>query len=117
MGQLLRIKWAHRPTLQGGSQQNPATEATRYDIKGRKYIGTLKKCYFEDVGLFNAHLGYRLYYIQSALNLGADERRGRERRSLRLIGDGFRKTVIVNKVMRPHAEDDGILTMGCSAFR
>lgn len=92
-------------------------EATRYDIKSRKYIGTPKKYYFEDVGLRNAHLGYRLYYIQPALNLGEDEKREQDRRSLRLIGDSFRKIVVVNKVMRQHTEDDGILTMGCSAFR
>lgn len=31
----------------------------RYDIKGRKYIGTPYKIYFEDVGLRNARLGFR----------------------------------------------------------
>ena len=35
------------------------TESTRYDIKGRKYIGTPKKYYFEDAGLRNARLGFR----------------------------------------------------------
>lgn len=34
-------------------------EATRYDIKGRHYIGSPKKYYFEDVGLRNARLGFR----------------------------------------------------------
>ena len=33
--------------------------ATRYDIKGRKYIGAQLKYYFEDVGLRNARLGFR----------------------------------------------------------
>lgn len=31
----------------------------RYDVKGRKYIGTPLKYYFEDVGLRNARLGFR----------------------------------------------------------
>lgn len=35
------------------------SEAMRYNIKGRKYIGTPKKYYFEDVGLRNARLGFR----------------------------------------------------------
>ena len=34
-------------------------EAVRYDVKGRKYIGTPVKYYFEDVGLRNARLGFR----------------------------------------------------------
>lgn len=34
-------------------------EAKRYDVKGRKYIGTPLKYYFEDVGLRNARLEFR----------------------------------------------------------
>ncbi|MDE6700494.1 MAG: ATP-binding protein [Acetatifactor sp.] len=34
-------------------------EANRYDVKGRKYIGTPLKYYFEDIGLRNARLGFR----------------------------------------------------------
>ena len=34
-------------------------EALRYDVKGRKYIGTETKYYFEDVGIRNAILGFR----------------------------------------------------------
>lgn len=33
--------------------------AFRYDVKGRKYIGTPYKIYFEDVGLRNARLNFR----------------------------------------------------------
>ena len=61
---------------------------------------------------FVANLGYRRYYIQSALSLDTDEKREQEKRSLRLIGDSFKKIVIVNKVMKPYMDDDGILTMG-----
>lgn len=35
------------------------SEANRYDIKGRKHIGAVRKYYFEDVGLRNARLGFR----------------------------------------------------------
>ena len=34
-------------------------KANRYNVKGRKYIGTPVKYYFEDVGLRNARLGFR----------------------------------------------------------
>lgn len=34
-------------------------EAVRFDVKGRHYIGSPKKYYFEDVGLRNARLGFR----------------------------------------------------------
>jgi len=34
-------------------------EALRYDVKGRKYIGTESKYYFEDVGIRNAVIGFR----------------------------------------------------------
>lgn len=35
------------------------SEANRFDVKSRKYIGTPLKYYFEDVGLRNARLGFR----------------------------------------------------------
>ena len=147
-----------------------ASEATRYDVKGRRYIGTPKKYYFEDMGLRNArlgfrqveeshimenviynelrargfsvdvgvvdrrmknngrdercryevdfvaNLGYRRYYIQSALQLDTPEKVAQEKRSLTLIDDSFRKIVVVNRVMRPYMDDDGILTMGLFDF-
>ena len=34
-------------------------KAVRYDIKGRKYIGTPSKYYYTDLGLRNARLGFR----------------------------------------------------------
>ncbi len=35
------------------------SKANRYDVKGRKYIGTPVKYYFEDIGLRNAQLNFR----------------------------------------------------------
>ena len=34
-------------------------QALRYDLKGRKFINTSRKYYFEDIGLRNARLGFR----------------------------------------------------------
>ena len=34
-------------------------KADRYDVKGRKYIGTPSKYYFSDIGLRNARLNFR----------------------------------------------------------
>lgn len=36
-------------------------EARRYDIRGRRYIGSPKKYYFEDLGLRNARLNFRQF--------------------------------------------------------
>ena len=35
--------------------------ASRFDIKGKKYINSLSKYYYEDIGLRNARLGFRQY--------------------------------------------------------
>ena len=145
-------------------------EAVRYDVKGRRYIGTPKKYYFEDVGLRNARLGfrqveethimenviynelrargfsvdvgevekrvqvngkeerrrcevdfvanmgYRRYYIQSALALPDEEKAAQEKAPLKAIDDSFRKVVVVKDVMKPYMDRDGILTMGLYDF-
>lgn len=33
----------------------------RFDLRGKRYIGTLYKYYFQDIGLRNAHLNFRQY--------------------------------------------------------
>ena len=146
------------------------SEAIRFDVKGRKYIGTPKKYYFEDVGLRNArlgfrqveeshlmeniiynelrargfsvdvgvvekrskiggrderqryevdfvaNLGFRRYYIQSALRLDTPEKTAQEKRSLVAIGDNFKKIIVVNRVMKPYMDDDGILYLSLFDF-
>ena len=68
-------------------------EARRYDVKGRKYIGSPKKYYFEDMGLRNARLSFRqveeTHIMENVIynelrargfsvDVGSVEKRGRE---------------------------------------
>lgn len=76
-------------------------KAKRYDVKGRKYIGSPVKYYYSDIGLRNvrlnfrqtedgvnkktnlevdfvANLGSKKYYIQAALLVGDEEKRKQE---------------------------------------
>lgn len=147
-------------------------KAQRYDIKGRKYIGTPAKYYFEDMGLRNARLnfrqteythllenvvynelrlrgfavdvgqmpvvqtadgtgkrqrkmlevdfvcnkGYRRYYIQTALSLHSEEKKSQETLSLRKIGDGFSKVLIVGMPTPRYQNADGITIMSIYDF-
>ena len=145
--------------------------ATRYDVKGRKYIGSPYKYYFSDVGLRNARLHFRQqeenhimeniiynelcirdfnvdvgvveycykdaekkskrayleidfvasqgskkYYIQSALTVTDAEKREQEIRSLKRVGDSFRKIVVVKDNIIPWHDEDGILYIGIEQF-
>ncbi len=138
-------------------------KAERFDIKGRKYIGMLYKCYYQDVGLRNAILSFRqvesshlmenvIYnemrmrgwlvdvgnifhrirnsegtqqrvtlevdfvcnkgseriYIQSAWRMPDEAKVEQEKRSLRLIGDSYRKLLVVGEHTKPWNDEDGI---------
>ena len=138
-------------------------KSERYDIKGRKYIGSLSKYYYQDIGLRNAILSFRqneathimenvIYnemrirgwlvdvgnifhrvrnsegqqqrvtlevdfvcnkgseriYIQSAWKMPDEEKLKQEKRSLRLIGDSFRKLLIVGEHTKPWSDQYGI---------
>lgn len=147
-------------------------EARRFDVKGRKYIGTPLKYYFEDVGLRNTRLGFRQqdrphlmeniiynelrlrgfqvdvgnvkqrfmdketgsrlsrtleidfvanrgsrrYYIQSAWAIPSEEKMEQEKASLLALDDSFKKIIIVNEVLRPFQDENGILTLGLFDF-
>ena len=146
-------------------------KAERYDVKGRKYIGSPLKYYFSDVGLRNARLNFRQqeenhimenivynelcnrdftgdvgvveysykdkekkskrtqleidfvankgskkYYVQSALTISDDEKREQEIRSLKRVGDSFKKIVVVKDKIIPWHDDDGILYIGIEQF-
>lgn len=146
-------------------------KAERYDVKGRKYIGSPLKYYFSDVGLRNARLNFRQqeenhimeniiynelcgrdfsvdvgvveycykdvekkskrtqleidfvankgskkYYVQSALTVADEEKRKQEIRSLKRVGDSFKKIVVVKDNIIPWHDDDGILYIGIEQF-
>lgn len=145
--------------------------ASRYDVKGRKYIGSPFKYYFSDVGLRNARLNFRQqeenhimeniiynelcirdfnvdvgiveycykdaekkskrayleidfiankgskkYYVQSALTVADEEKREQEIRSLKRVGDSFKKIVVVKDNIIPWHDDNGILYIGIEQF-
>jgi predicted AAA+ superfamily ATPase len=146
-------------------------KAVRYDIKGRKYISTPAKYYFEDLGLRNARLnfrqteqthlmenlifnelrlrgysvdvgqvtyytkdeqgkserkilevdfvcnkGYERIYIQSAFALPTPEKQDQEFKSLKNIGDDFKKVVIVGGMQPTYYNDNGILILNIYDF-
>ena len=146
-------------------------KSVRFDLKGKRYIGSLSKYYFTDIGIRNAILGFRQqeeshimeniifnelrirgfrvdvgnlvqrttdkqgktvrkslevdfvansgnnrYYIQSALDMPTREKVEQETRSLREIGDSFKKIVIVKGRIKPRRDDSGILTIGLFDF-
>ena len=65
---------------------------------------------------FIATNGIDKYYIQSAYNLPTDEKREQELRSLKKIGDSFRKIVILGDDIATYTNDDGIIFMGLYQF-
>lgn len=143
----------------------------RYNIKGKKYINTLAKYYFTDIGLRNALLDFRQieethlmeniiynelrmrgfsvdvgcvestirtedgaqkrvqykvdfvankgsqrYYIQSALSMPDEAKIQQETKSFRIIGDGFKKVIVVGSNIMPHRNIDGYLLIGIYDF-
>ncbi len=145
--------------------------AQRYNVKGRKYISSPSKFYFEDIGLRNARLnfrqnepnhimenivynelrhrgfnvdvgvvekkekqadgslkrayleidfiarqGSRCYYIQSAWRMSDPEKEIQEKMSLKMVGDFFKRIILVDEVVRPQYDDNGILIMSIYDF-
>lgn len=91
-------------------------EAQRFDVKGRKYIGSPLKYYFEDIGLRNARLGFRQHEETHLMeNILYNELRAR----------GFnvdvgvvpiRKTVNSGERERSQLEIDFIATLGSRKY-
>ena len=65
---------------------------------------------------FIATNGIDKYYIQSAYNLTTDEKREQELKSLKKIGDSFRKVVILGDDIATYTNEDGIIFMGLYQF-
>lgn len=112
------------------------SKASRYDIKGRKYIGANLKYYFTDVGIveiydtdrkktrihkqlevdFVVNQGSQRYYIQVAYDMNTEEKQIQELKSLRSISDSFKKIVIVNGTLKPWRNEEGFVIMGMKYF-
>ena len=63
-----------------------------------------------------ANKGSQRYYIQSAYALPTSEKVDLEERSLRNIGDSFKKIVIVNDDIMLKRNDAGVVTMSIRDF-
>ena len=146
-------------------------KSDRYDIKGKKYIASLSKYYFQDPGLRNAILsfrqmeenhimeniiynelryrgflvdvgnvtirtkdkegnpvrltlevdfvankGSRRYYIQSAWKMQDESKQEQEIRSLRAIGDSFKKIIVTGEQVKLKRDESGITTIPIIQF-
>ena len=65
---------------------------------------------------FVCNLGSRRYYLQSAFRMPDEEKMEQEKRSLKQIGDAFKKMVIVGERMKLHRDDFGIVMTGIYEF-
>lgn len=65
---------------------------------------------------FIATNGIDKYYIQSAYNMPTDEKKEQELKSLKKIGDSFRKIVILGDDIATYTNEDGIIFMGLYQF-
>ncbi|MBQ2188151.1 MAG: ATP-binding protein [Bacteroidales bacterium] len=145
--------------------------AEQYDIKGKNYIDSPMKYYFQDLGLRNSVLSFRQieethlmenlifnelkirgflvdvgvvpmrirnaegvqqrssyevdfvankgsqrYYIQSAWRMPTEEKAEQETRSLRSIGDSFKKIIITGENTLLKRDEYGITTMNIIQF-
>ncbi len=61
-------------------------------------------------------MGSRRYYVQSALTVDADEKRLQEERTLDLIGDSFKKIIVVKDDIKARRDGSGITTIGLWNF-
>lgn len=65
---------------------------------------------------FVANQGNRRYYIQSAYQMYEPEKQEQERKSLKYIGDSFKKMIIVRDDTMPWRDDNGFVIMGLKDF-
>ena len=92
------------------------SKAVRYDIKGRKYIGSPTKFYFEDVGLRNARLNFRQTEENHIMeNIIYNELRIRGYRVDVGLVEVFGKNS-ENKTEKKHLEVDFVATKGSEKY-
>jgi predicted AAA+ superfamily ATPase len=90
-------------------------ETRRYDIKGRRQIGSPKKYYFEDVGLRNARLGFRQVEQTHIMeNIVYNELRARG--YLVSVGVVEKRQTTNGKQQRTQLEVDFVASLGSSRY-
>lgn len=91
-------------------------ESQRYDVKGRKLIGAVRKYYFEDMGLRNARLGFRQVEETHIMeNIVYNELRARGYLvNVGAVEERFRRED--GKVGRKQLEVDFVATKGSERF-
>ncbi|MCD8209959.1 MAG: ATP-binding protein [Prevotella sp.] len=90
-------------------------KSMRYDIKGKKYINTLSKYYFQDIGLRNASLEFRQIEESHLMeNIIYNELRRRGFRVNVGIVDAWKKEGETRS--KQHLEVDFVAEMGSSRF-
>lgn len=65
---------------------------------------------------FVANKGSKKYYVQFALTVTDEEKREQEIRSLKRVGDSFKKIAVVKDNILPWHDDDGFLYIGIEQF-
>lgn len=65
---------------------------------------------------FVANRGSRRYYIQSAYIMNGPEKEETEIRPFLKINDSFKKIIVVNGLLSPRRDDNGIVTIGVRNF-
>lgn len=92
------------------------SKATRYDVKGKKYINSLVKYYFEDIGIRNAKLGFRQVEENHLMeNIIYNELRNRGYRVDVGIVESYGKNK-VQKTIRKQYEIDFVASRGSQRY-
>lgn len=65
---------------------------------------------------FIANRGNKKYYIQSAFSMPTIEKQQQEKKSLENINDSFKKIIIVKDKIKPHIDNNGIVTISIFDF-
>lgn len=92
------------------------SKAVRYDVKGKKYINSLVKYYFEDVGIRNAKLGFRQVEENHIMeNIIYNELRNRGYRADVGVVESYGKNK-AGKTIRKQYEIDFVATRGSKKY-
>lgn len=92
------------------------SRAVRYDVKGKKYINSLVKYYFEDIGIRNAKLGFRQVEENHLMeNIIYNELRNRGYRADIGVVESYGKNKL-GKTIRKQYEIDFVATRGSQKY-